>query len=331
MEREKFVNGIKDRASVIRLRTWTLTLALITALILYFLVQITTKQTMSWIDFALLCSMQILVYSIYFPDGDLFGQRNKTFIANKDAYNEKATQVNSNRKNARLREYCEVEFQERRMRYIENECGAIGITYEDYEVLKGFTKTEIKALEKYVSKKDEQGKTIVFSNRNKRRLMKLLFHDIPVERNNPETIMSAVENDGKRAIRDESVRYKRHAYIRKFLMAIGLGLIFAYIGYKLKDGIGFAEIISIVMYLTTIFSTAVMAYSSGETCSRVYKNRFYVELANFIDRFNEWDGRTTIITDTAPISLTELIKDTPFIQVKEVEPQVQIIKEEESE
>ena len=44
--------------------------------------------------------------------------------------------------------------------------------------------------------------------------------------------------------------------------------------------------------ITTLFTTAVMAFTSGETCSKVHKSHFYLDLANFIDGFNEWNSKT---------------------------------------
>ena len=122
----------------------------------------------------------------------------------------------------------------------------------------------------------------------------MIFKELPVEPNHPETIMSAVENNGTKAVKDGSVAYKTHSYIRKALQAVVIGGIFAYIGYTVRDGIGIAEIAQIFMYLTSLFSTAVMSFSSGETCSKVYKSHFYVDLVNFIDGFNEWNGTHTV-------------------------------------
>ena len=104
--------------------------------------------------------------------------------------------------------------------------------------------------------------------------------------------MSAVENNGNQAIKDGSIAYKARSYVRKFLQAVVIGGVFAYIGYTMRDGVGIPQIMQTLMYLTALFSTAVIAFSSGETCSKVYKSRFYIQLVNFIDSFNEWDSET---------------------------------------
>lgn len=306
MAENKYTKTIKDRASTIRLRTWTLTLAITVTLVFYFLVQVSTKQAINPVDFVFLCIVQIITHCLYFPDGDLYGQKNQSFIDNKTAYNDKASEINQHRRIAKLREYCKVEYEERKQRYILNECGAIDITLDELNILKQLGEKEIKHLKKYEFKymvttedgsQEEQSKLIFFSKVKRKKLYDLIFKELPVEPNHPETIMSAIENNGTKAVKDGSVAYKTHSYIRKILQAVVIGGIFAYIGYTVRDGIGIAEIVQIFMYLTSLFSTAVMSFSSGETCSKVYKSHFYVDLVNFIDGFNEWNGTHNIIED----------------------------------
>lgn len=295
-ESENFKRATKQRVETIRLRTWTLTLAILISLALYLLVNVTTKQSINWIDFVLLCTMQIIVHSLYFPDGDLFGQKDTAFINNKSAYNEKASEINEKKEIANLRKYCNYEFEERKQRYIQNQCGLIGITLEELELLKQHDEKYILELQSFETKEiingEEKSRLIFFSKHKRKILYNLIFKPLPVEKNYPETIMSAVENNGNKAIKDGSISYKAQSYIRKILTAVVVGGIFAYIGYALRDGFGFAQVVQICMYVTTLFTTAVMAFTSGETCSKVHKSHFYLDLANFIDGFNEWNSKT---------------------------------------
>lgn len=295
-ESENFKRATKQRVETIRLRTWTLTLAILISLALYLLVNVTTRQSINWIDFVLLCTMQIIVHSLYFPDGDLFGQKDTAFISNKSAYNEKASEINEKKEIANLRKYCNYEFEERKERYILNQCGLIGITLEELDVLKQKSEKDILELEKFETKEivdgEEKSRLMFFSKHKRKILYDLIFKPLPVEKNYPETIMSAVENNGNKAIKDGSISYKAQSYIRKILTAVVVGGIFAYIGYTLRDGFGFAQVVQICMYVTTLFTTAVMAFTSGETCSKVHKSHFYLDLANFIDGFNEWNSKT---------------------------------------
>lgn len=290
----KYIDGTKQRLHIVRLRTWGVTLAIMVALTFYFLVNVTTKQAINWVDFVLLCTVQIVCHALYFPDGDLYGQKDETFLSNKDNYNDKAEAINRNKNISRLREYCKIEYEERKKRYIANECAIIGITEEELELLKQKTEKEIKKLQFFEVKEnvdgEEKSKLIVFSKFKRKKLYEIIFGKIPVEENKPETIMSAIEIDTNKAIKDGSISYKAHSYIRRILQSVVVGGIFAYIGYTIRDGIGIAEITSIIMYIASLFTTAVLSFSRGEKCSRVYKSRFYLELSIFIDGFNEWNA-----------------------------------------
>lgn len=284
IDTDEVVSGAKNRVKTIRLRTWTLTCAILITLALYLLVNLTTKQSINWIDFAITCAMQIVIHSTYFPDGDLYGQKDAAYIANKQAYNKKATKINEDKNIAKLREFCEWEFEERKQRYVLNQLGLLNITLEELEKLKEKSEREIKHLESF----EHDGKLMFFSKHKRKILYNLIFKPLPIQKNHPETIMSAVENNGSSAIRDGSVSYKAQAFIKKILMAVVVGGFFAYVGYTLRDGFGFVQVVQICMYTTTLFTTAVMAFTSGENCSRVHKSHFYLDLANFIDAFEEW-------------------------------------------
>lgn len=298
-EINEITNNVKERATTLRLRTYVLTTSILVCLIFWLFVNITTKQEMSWVDFILLCAIQILIYGSYFPDGELFGMRDGVFQKNRAAYNDKATEINNKHQIHLLREYCKVDYQRRIKTYIENECSVLGITLEELEQLKELEEKEIKKLKSFTFKyKTTNGtieeKLLKFSKHKRKRLYNLLFKPLPIQENHPETIMSAIENDGYKAIKDGSISYKIRSYLRKIIKAICFGGVLAYIGFGARDGIGIEEIARICAYLTTIIVNAVMAYTAGETCTKVYKSRFYVDLSNFIDGFNEWASHKTI-------------------------------------
>lgn len=292
----KYLNGAKRRFETVRLRTWALTGSIIIALIFYFVVTVSTKQTINWVDFVLLCIMQFVAHSTYFPDGDLFGQKDSAYIRNKSAYNEKAEKINNEHKINRLRAYCKYEYEKRKERYIENQCGILGITIDELEELKQKEPEEVKKMTTYSVKTlingEEREKIVRFTKHKRKMLYALCFKPLPIEENYPETIMSAVENDGNSAIKDTSKSYKVMAYVSKIFKAIIIGGIFAYIGYTARDGFGWAEVVQIAMYLTTLLTTSVTSFSSGEVCSKVHKSHFYLDLSNFIDSFREWEQET---------------------------------------
>lgn len=280
----KAKKSIRERITSVRIRTLTLTIAIVIALIFYFLVVATTKTSISLIDFIVLTTTTIIMHFIYFPDGKLFGEKDKTFIANRDSYNKKANAINSEHKVGKLREFCKYDFIKRKNRYLENELGAIGITINEFEYFRSKDEKYIKSLKSI----ELDGRMIYFSKSKRKRLYALLFHKLPVEENTAETIMSAVENNGYNAIKNNSTRFDLVANITKILTAILVGAVFCYVGYKLRNGIDLTTIVTITMFATALFSTAVTSYTSGETSTKVFKSRFYLELSNFLDEFDDY-------------------------------------------
>lgn len=288
---DKFNKTVTPRVLTVRTRTWTLTLAILLSLVFYIAVNITTRQTINWVDFVLLCVLQLLVHFMYYPDGDRFGQKSNAYKDNKSLYNEKATQVSVNFQQEDLRLYCDYEYEERKRRYVQYQLGMLGISESHLNELKGKSEKEIKQLKEYEYEKDGKTLKVRFSKSKRKILYDLIFNPLPVEKNHYETIMSAVDNDGTKAIRDKSKLYTLRVWAVKLFCVGVIGAIFAYIGYQIRDNFDFSQVMRLCMYLTTVFSTAVTSFSSGETCSRVYRANFYKDLAIFLDGFNEWVTR----------------------------------------
>ena len=62
----------KKRAMTVRVRTLGLTIIIVIALVFYFIMQTTFKESINLIDFFFLCVVAILMHCIYFPDGELY-------------------------------------------------------------------------------------------------------------------------------------------------------------------------------------------------------------------------------------------------------------------
>ena len=284
MEKKEFVGKVKSGTHTIRVRTWTLSVAIIGAIILYFLVQVGFDSKVNLVDLLFLSTIQVVVHFLYFPDGDLFGQKAPVYVSNKNTYNDKATEITENGRVGKLREYCVVEYNRRRQLYIATVCGHIGIEVKDYERLMQLPQEEVKHLKSV----ETAGKTIYLTKKRRKWLYALIFEPLPVETNDPETILSATERCFGAAVNDESVHYRKKQNVKRVIQSFVVGTALAYIGYTSRDGITLAVIVKTVVNLVSVFTTAVMSFSRGETCSSVYRNRFYVKLSNFIDGFNEW-------------------------------------------
>lgn len=267
-----------------RIRTIVLTAILIGSLIFYFLVQTIFKKTLNWIDFIMLASVQIITHFLYYPDGELNGQKDPIFIQNKAAYNIKANLVNKKRQIKNLEDYCEEDYQERCKEYILTNFGYISLDWNDYVYLKAnIDKIDLKG--KYI---EIQGRILYLTRYNKKILKKILFKKIPVEKNNVSTIMSATEVNRIHSIKDESKNYTFAMHMKKLIMATVVGAFLAYVGYKKKDSFGLEDLVLITIDVSSIIATAVLSYSSGERAYKHYKNDFYVQLDQLLARFFEY-------------------------------------------
>lgn len=277
-------NEITRKVGTIRARTWALTISLLIALAFYALLRVVFKNNVNLIDLIVVSIIGILVEIAYFPDGELYGSQNPIFIQNKQAYNDKATAINENRVVSELREYCDYEFEQRKKDWLKNEVSLLGLSMEEFEQIKKMPIKDIKRLKQA----EINGQLLFFTRKSKKRLVALIYGSCPVEKNEAHTIMSACERNFAQAIKDTAQKYKVRKYLTKALTSVGIGLFFAYISYEFASGIDIAKIAKLISYISTMISTAIISYSQGETCQRVYKNAFYVDLSNFIDGFFEW-------------------------------------------
>jgi hypothetical protein len=239
---------------------------------------------MNWIDFIMLASVQIIMHFLYYPDGELNGEKDKTYTSNKNAYNTKANEVNSKRQVKHLEEYTKVDFENRKQLYIQTQLGYIGLDMNDYEYLLDHIK-EMRLKGKYVQ---INGRMITLNRYTKGVLKKILYKKLPVELNTTTTIMSANENSVESKIKDKSKTYTLIMHLKKIFTATIVGGFLAYIGYTKKDSFGLEDFTMMMIDLTSMLSTAVLSYSSGETATKKYKCEFYVELSLFLDNFFEW-------------------------------------------
>lgn len=288
-----YADGVKDRAVSLRLRTLILTGLILVMLILYCIVQIVLNQKINVVDMIIIGIIQVLTFSAYYPDGQNFGTSNTVFVANKKAYNEKANYVNNHQLQEKLGEYCEYEYEKRKKEWYENQCGILGISLDELDKIKqSYTEEEIKRLESITTKRiikgEEQEVVIHFGKKQRKRLHSVIFNPCPVEKNEAKAILSACEIKREKRIMDGSLA-NTSANIKVFILRAAMMMVFiGYIGYALRDGFSFANIMQFGMFFGTMIGTAVTAYTQGETNTKVYKNRYYVELDNFLAGFFEW-------------------------------------------
>lgn len=297
----KYINSAKHRLQAVRLRTWIITFTILISLAFWIVLSVTTRDTISWIDFIMLCIVQTLGHFAYFPDGEAYGQTDSRFVANKNTYNELASKINADDKYYRLRDYCAYEYEERKAQYINTMLGYIGITEKEFEEIKLMSAKEIKKLNSFeITEKvngHEQKRLIHFSKHKRGILQDLIFKPLPVQRNEADTIVSGKETNITERVHDHSENEKKKTHGAKILKIVLIGLLLAYITWNIKDGFGLGDLARLITYMGSLLTTAVMSFTSGEKIQKIYKTEFYVELSQFIERFYEWDKKHEKRTD----------------------------------
>ena len=292
----KYINGAKHRLRAVRLRTWIVTFTILISLAFWILLSVTTRDTISWIDFIMLVVVQTLGHFAYFPDGEAFGQTDDRFIANKRIYNELASKINTDDKYYRLREYCTYEYEERKEQYINTMLGYIGITEKEFEQIKLMPEKEIKKLKEFEIvekvKGEDVSRLVHFSKVKRKILHDLIFKPLPVKRNEADTIVSGKEIDTTQNIKDHSEPEKKKTHGAKVIKIIVIGILLAYITWNIKDGFNWlTDTARLITYVGSLLITAIMSFTSGEKIQKIDKTEFYVELSQFIEKFYEWDKK----------------------------------------
>ena len=273
--------SVKARVKIIRLRTWTLTITITALLILYIFVTLAINSKIEWIDFAITAGIQISTHFAYFADGERYGQTDDDYVKARQSYNDNAARIMAESTVEELREYCEVDYEQRKKDYISDACGSIGISVAEFEEISKLPEKEIRKIKTFESK----SRIIYFDRAKRKALVKLIFGKNPVEKNQPATILSAVDRDYVTAIRDGSNFYRKATHATKLFKSIVIGGILAYIGYNMRDGLSYAAVIKSCVFIGSMITTAVSSYIAGEKASREYRKQFYLELALFIDAF----------------------------------------------
>lgn len=279
------MSNISNKEKIkLRTRTLALTFALAIGIVFYCLMQWVITGNIDLVSLIISGLIQISTHFAYYDDGKIYGEKDGGFKANKDAYNANANKVNDDNKFSELKEYCQVEFNERKQRYLNAKFSYIGISESDFILLKQMSENEIKRLEKF-----ENRETIIYFTRKKRKVLyDLIFKPLPIEPNEPEFIMSAVSFDKSKGIKDKSVLFEKITHLRVVLKATILALFIAYIGISFRENFSLESIIEMVYFIIVMVYTAIVSFSSGEKHTRIYKTNFYNELTMFLDGFFEY-------------------------------------------
>lgn len=287
------VSGASARMKVIRLRTWAITITTLALLVFYIFITLGLNETISWIDFAITAAIQLTSHFSYFYDGERYGETDKLFLSARDDYNERANRV----LNAEgvgdqedLREFCKWDFESRKKEYYTVECGKLNsLSLAEFDVLRQMGKEEIKGLEEW---EKPSGEKIHFTKKQRARLAKLIFNPCPVRPNEPSTILSAVDADPTKNIRNGQKGAEKFAHGKRLFMTFGVSIFIGYLAIGTREGSLFSGIVRAAIFIGTLIMSSVSAYIQGERATKEYKKNFYIELTTFLSRFQSWIART---------------------------------------
>ena len=284
--KDKTMDDVKERARGVRFRALLLAAMFAMSLIFYLFLNVALNERINVIDIAIMFVIQWVVSTVWFPEGVEFGKRDKAFVKNREAYNAKANRIITLQKTGQLREFCKVDFEERKRLYIEKMLSIADVTLSEYEILKTKPIEEFQKKGLFIDLGN--GREILLNAKQKRILKKLIFKDLGIEKNNPDTIMSGVEIKEQCAIRNAESVYKKRVFVIRLVQSTIGAIILAYIGYQLREGLDFAVFVRAFIYFTTFIATIVVSFVQGEESIKTHKNTFLMQLTNFIDRFFEY-------------------------------------------
>lgn len=282
----------KSKRITIRARSLILTAVLVATAIIYLAININIfDQNADWATLIMIFIVQIVTYVTYFPEGEIWGEKDPIFMKNREAYNEMANSINEQHKFGKLREFCDIEYEKRKNTYFLGELGQVGITEEEYEQLASLDEKHIKELSKFTFKYKDKGERLVcFSKSQRKILYRLMFKKLPIERNSPDVILSSIERDSNKSIHDDSRGFKTKSYILKTLSGVLWAIYVAYISIGGNTKSVWEIVFGLSMFLYTLIMTIITSFSTGEKSTKIYKNRFYVEAYNFMGKFADWEN-----------------------------------------
>jgi hypothetical protein len=255
---------IRDELSTIRHRAWAFTGMLTITLISYLIISVFFKDTLNIADVIIALTLQMAVMAIWFPEGEAKGECTTVFISNRKTYNEKAETIITRGRIESLGEYCEYEFLERCKNFKQSVLTRLGLTVQNYKDTETLNKEQVKAISAMEKKV------------------------LQIKPNNERTIMCGVEIDDTEAVGNSADRAKKLAFINQFVVSLVFSILLGYIGYT-THSIGFEDIIRALFYICLIAYRLIAAYRQGYENITIRKNKFYVDLINFINCFWEWE------------------------------------------
>lgn len=216
--------------------------------------------------------LSVLAITFWLPSGKEYGTRDKTYISNKTAFDNKANKISANQQFGKLDKFCIYKNEKTR--------------YEKITRMLNKVVLDVDILEKYLDVESVKNDTTL-NKRQKKVLTKLLTRQVEINELHSFQITTGIDNAKDENYRNAEKLHQTLYMIRKIVFGIFTSAFLASLIIKRKD-IGIAEITQLCLWILSITTSILSSFLRGMNLVRVDRNRYYIKMTNLLYEFDEW-------------------------------------------
>ena len=216
--------------------------------------------------------LTILAIIFWLPSGKEYGAKDKAYISNKQAFDDKANAISNNQQFGKLDKFCTYKNEKRRYEKIVKMLNKV--------VLDVDTLSRYKDIES-VNSDDKLNK------KQKKVLIHLLTKQVEVRELTSFQITTGIDDAKDENYHNTEKLHQTLFMIRKVVFGIATSAFLASIIISAKK-VGIAEITQLCLWLISITTNIFFSFLKGINLIRVDRNRYYIKMANLLSEFDEW-------------------------------------------
>ena len=216
--------------------------------------------------------LSILAIIFWLPSGKEYGAKDKAYISNKKAFDDKANAISNNQQFEKLDKFCTYKNEKRRYEKIVKMLNKVVL---DVTVLGKFNDVESVVADTKLNKQQ------------KKVLIHLLTKQVYVKELTSFQITTGIDDAKDENYRNTEKLHQTLFMIRKVVFGIFTSAFLASIIITEKN-IGIAEITQLCLWLISIITNIFFSFLKGINLIRVDRNRYYIKMANLLCEFDEW-------------------------------------------
>lgn len=216
--------------------------------------------------------LTILAIIFWLPSGKEYGAKDKTYISNKQAFDDKANAISKNQQFGKLDKFCTYKNEKRRYEKIVKMLNKVVL---DIDTLSRYKDVESVNADEKLNKKQ------------KKMLVHLLTKQVEVRELTSFQITTGIDDAKDENYHNSENLHQTLFMIRKIVFGIATSVFLASIIISAKK-VGIAEITQLCLWLTSIIMNIFFSFLKGIKLIRVDRNRYYIKMANLLSEFDEW-------------------------------------------